>query len=97
MGGEHGQPGSCAAGAGADHLEGDVHVDVLGVRHDAFGLFDDDPARVNSLDEKFAQVTPELIQKTAQEYLRAGNRTVIDLEPKPKDAAEPAKQPGGAQ
>ena len=63
----------------------------------SFALFDDDPARVNTLDEKFQQVTPELIQKTAQEYLRAGNRTVIDLQPKPKDAVEPAKPQGDAK
>jgi len=53
----------------------------------SFALFDDDPARVNSLDERFDQVTPELIQKTAQEYLRPGNRTVVELEPAPKAAA----------
>jgi len=62
-------------------------VDMLA----SFALFDDDPGRVNTLDEKFAQVTPELIQKTAQEYLRPGNRTVIELQPKPKVAAAPAK------
>ena len=56
----------------------------------SFALFDDDPARVNSLDTKFDQVTPELIQKTAQEYLRPGNRTVIELQPAPKSAAAPA-------
>jgi zinc protease len=53
-------------------------------------LFDDDPARVNTLESKFAQVTPELIQKTAQEYLRPGNRTVIEVQPKPKEAAASA-------
>ena len=63
----------------------------------SFALFDDDPARVNSLEEKFAQVTPELIQKTAQEYLRSGNRTVIELQPKPKPAADSAKPQGGMQ
>jgi predicted Zn-dependent peptidase len=63
----------------------------------SFALFDDDPARVNTLDEKFQQVTPELILKTAKEYLRPGNRTVIELQPKPKDAAEPAKQHGEAK
>ena len=63
----------------------------------SFALFDDDPARVNTLDEKFEQVTPELILKTAKEYLRPGNRTVIDLQPKPKDSAAPAKQQGEAK
>ncbi len=58
----------------------------------SFALFDDDPGRVNTLDDKFAQVTPELIQKTAQEYLRPGNRTVIELQPKPKETAAPANQ-----
>ncbi len=58
----------------------------------SFALFDDDPARVNALDQKFQQVTPELILKTAKEYLRSGNRTVIDLQPKPKDSATPAQQ-----
>jgi zinc protease len=52
----------------------------------SFALFDDDPARVNTLDEKFVQVTPALIQKTAQEYLRPGNRTVIEVQPKGKDS-----------
>jgi len=52
----------------------------------SFALFDDDPARVNTLVSKFDDVTPELIQKTAQEYLRPGNRTVIELQPAPKPA-----------
>ena len=62
----------------------------------SFALFDDDPARVNTLDAKFAQVTPELVLKTAQEYLRPGNRTVIEVQPKGKDSAASAtKQPEG--
>jgi predicted Zn-dependent peptidase len=61
----------------------------------SFALFDDDPARINTLDQKFDQVTPELVLKTAQEYLRPGNRTVIELEPKPKEQKEPAKDGGG--
>ncbi len=58
----------------------------------SFALFDDDPARVNTLEAKFEQVTPELIQKTAKEYLRPENRTVIELQPKPKESAAPEKQ-----
>jgi predicted Zn-dependent peptidase len=54
----------------------------------SFALFDDNPARVNTLESEFRKVTPELIQKTAQEYLRPGNRTVLVVEPK---TAEPAK------
>jgi zinc protease len=56
----------------------------------SFALFDDDPARINTLESHFDAVTPELLQKTAQEYLRPGNRTVIDLEPAPKPAPVPA-------
>jgi len=58
----------------------------------SFALFDDDPARVNTLVGQFEKVTPELIQKTAQEYLRPENRTVLIREPKAADAqAAPAK------
>jgi len=48
----------------------------------AFALFDDDPARINTLEDQFKKVTPALIQKTAQEYLRTGNRTILIIEPK---------------
>lgn len=48
----------------------------------SFALFDDNPARINTLEQELAKVTPELILKTAQEYLRPGNRTVLILEPK---------------
>jgi zinc protease len=58
----------------------------------SFALFDDDPARVNFLVGEFRKVTPELVQKTAKEYLRQGNRTIVLLEPAPKEAvAEPGK------
>jgi len=58
----------------------------------SFALFDDNPARINTLVSQFEQVTPELIQKTAQEYLRPENRTVLVLETKPAEApATPAK------
>ena len=47
----------------------------------SFAMFDDDPGRVNSLVSEFRRVTPEILQKTAQEYLRPTNRTVVLLEP----------------
>jgi len=56
----------------------------------SFALFDDNPARVNDLVAQFNKVTPELVQKTAQEYLRSTNRTIIELQPASKDAG-PAK------
>jgi predicted Zn-dependent peptidase len=58
----------------------------------SFALFDDDPARINRLEEEFAKVTPALIMKTANEYLRTGNRTVLSVSPRPA-----AKGAGGAQ
>ena len=51
----------------------------------SFALFDDNPARINTLEQEFRKVTPALLQKTAQEYLRAGNRTVLEVQVKPKD------------
>ncbi len=48
----------------------------------SFALFDDDPARINRIESDFNAVTPELIQKTAQEYLRPTNRTILTIVPK---------------
>ncbi len=53
----------------------------------SFALFDDDPARINTLEAQFRKVTPETIQKTAQEYLRPTNRTVLTVETKPASTA----------
>ena len=47
----------------------------------SFALFDDDPSRINRLEAEFAKVTPALVQKTASEYLRPGNRTVYVITP----------------
>jgi predicted Zn-dependent peptidase len=58
----------------------------------SFALFDDDPGRVNSLVAQFSKVTPELLQKTAQEYLRPTNRTIIELQPASRDAGAPANK-----
>ncbi|HSM86427.1 MAG TPA: pitrilysin family protein [Candidatus Limnocylindrales bacterium] len=60
----------------------------------SFALFDDNPARINTLESQFRKITPALIQKTAQEYLRPGNHTVLVLEPKAA-ADEPAKPGAG--
>jgi predicted Zn-dependent peptidase len=48
----------------------------------SFALFYDDPNRINQVEAQFAKVTPELLQKTAQEYLRPTNRTVLTVVPK---------------
>jgi len=47
-----------------------------------FALFDDKPELINHLEEQFRSVTPELIQKTAQEYLAKHGQTVLVIEPK---------------
>jgi zinc protease len=63
-------------------------VDLLA----SFALFDDNPARVNTLVPEFRKVTPEFMQKTAQEYLRTTNRTVVLVQPQPQPpAVTPAK------
>ena len=50
-------------------------VDLLA----SFALFDDDPGRVNRIETELRQVTPELIRRTAREYLRPSNRTRLTL------------------
>jgi predicted Zn-dependent peptidase len=45
----------------------------------SFALFDNDPERINRLEGELMKVTPELIQKTAAEYLRPTNRTILAL------------------
>jgi zinc protease len=58
-------------------LNGFGRADLLS----SFALFDDKPERINTLEAEFRKVTPELIQKTAREYLRRTNRTVLTIEP----------------
>jgi predicted Zn-dependent peptidase len=62
----------------------------------SFALFDDDPARVNRLEAEFARVTPELLQRTAREYLRPTNRTVYTVTPAARAGAAAAttRSPG---
>ncbi|MGH9308203.1 MAG: M16 family metallopeptidase [Vicinamibacterales bacterium] len=50
----------------------------------AYALFDDNPAKINQLEDEFRKVTPALIQKTAKEYLRTTNRTILTVTPKAK-------------
>lgn len=54
-----------------------------------FALFDDDPAKINRLEDEFQKVTPELLLATAKEYLRPTNRTVLTVVPKPDAAPKP--------
>jgi zinc protease len=48
----------------------------------SFALFDDDPSRINSLENEFRKVTPEIVKRTVAEYLRPTNRTILTLDPK---------------
>jgi len=69
-------------------LNGFGRADMLA----SFALFDDNPSRINDIETQLRKVTPALIQKTATEYLRPDNRTVLVVETKP---AEPAgNKPG---
>jgi predicted Zn-dependent peptidase len=47
----------------------------------SFALFDDNPARINNLEAEFKKITPTLIKKTAEEYLRTTNRTILTVDP----------------
>lgn len=58
----------------------------------SFALFDDDPAKINTLEANFRSVTPEVLQRTAKEYLRKTNRTVLIWE---AGAAKPAVAAAG--
>mgnify|MGYP005811091659 CR=1 FL=1 len=53
-------------------------ADLLAV----FALFDNDPSRINKLEDEFRKVTPELIRKTAAEYLSPSNRSILIVDPK---------------
>jgi predicted Zn-dependent peptidase len=59
----------------------------------SLALFDDDPKRINQIEEEFRKVTPALIQKTAQEYLRPENRTILVVEPKGEPKVDPKAEP----
>ena len=61
----------------AERLNGFGRANLLA----SFALFDDNPGRINELEGEFAKVTPELIQRTAQEYLRPTARTVVTVVP----------------
>jgi predicted Zn-dependent peptidase len=46
-----------------------------------FALFDDDPARINTLEQRMQDVTPQLMQQTAKNFLRSSARTIYTIEP----------------
>jgi predicted Zn-dependent peptidase len=52
-------------------------VDLLAVG----AMWENDPRWVNRLERGFALVTPELLMRTAQQYLRQTNRSILVVEP----------------
>jgi predicted Zn-dependent peptidase len=47
-----------------------------------FALFDDDPSRINKIEDEFRKITADVIKKTVDEYLRPTNRTILIVDPK---------------
>ena len=66
-----------------EQLNGFGKADLLA----SLALFDDNPHRANEIEKGFDAVTPELLRKTAQEWLRKTNRTILTVVPAPKPAA----------
>jgi predicted Zn-dependent peptidase len=48
----------------------------------SYALFDGNPEGVKRIPAQLEQVTPELLQKTAREWLRSTNRTVLVVKAK---------------
>ena len=48
----------------------------------SFALFDDDPSRINELEAEFKKITPAIVRRTVEEYLRPTNRTILLVDPK---------------
>lgn len=64
----------------------------------SLALFDNNPGLINEFEKGMQAVTPELIQRTAQEYLRSSNRTTLELVAGAATAAaQPADQAAAAQ
>ncbi|QCK14499.1 M16 family metallopeptidase [Mangrovivirga cuniculi] len=47
----------------------------------SFALFEDNPSKINSIEEEFKKVTPEIINRTIEQYLRKTNRTILTVKP----------------
>jgi predicted Zn-dependent peptidase len=73
-----------------ESLNGFGRADLLA----CFALFDDDPNRINTILGEFARVTPEQVQRAAQEWLRPTNRTIVQVLPGAQMAPEGAPARG---
>lgn len=47
----------------------------------SFALFDDNPNRINDIESQFESITPDIIKKTIDEFLRKTNRTILTVNP----------------
>ncbi len=47
----------------------------------SFALFDDNPKRINTLEDEFKKITPEIVKKTIDAYLIKSNRTILTVNP----------------
>ncbi len=47
----------------------------------SFALFDDNPARINLIEDEFKKVTLDTMTKTIEEYLRKTNRSILTVNP----------------
>ena len=47
----------------------------------SFALFDDNPQRINTLEEEFKKITPETVKQTIDDYLVDTNRTILTVNP----------------
>ncbi len=53
-----------------------------------YAVYFDDPGLINTIGEKYLQVSKEDVQRVARTYLKQSNRTVITTVPKPAETAE---------
>ncbi|MGB5499632.1 MAG: pitrilysin family protein [Maribacter sp.] len=47
----------------------------------SFALFDDNPQRINTLEDEFKKITPDIVKATISEYLNKSNRTILTVNP----------------
>lgn len=57
-----------------------------------YAVYYNDPGLINTIEDKYAKVTKDDIQRVARTYFKEANRTVITTVPKPKES--PQAQPG---
>jgi zinc protease len=64
----------------ADKLSGEYGIDLADLLA-SFALFDDDPFKINRLENEFKKVTPERMRQTIRRFLTPANRTILLLQP----------------